>query len=257
MDAFLGLMVIAFGIYFVTSSLNQAKHRYIKQQAVLSNRIKVLEDEITECLSRQNFSKTQHIMGKNKETGLAFDEVNKKICLLFASRACVISSQIFSYKDVLSVEIVEDGETITSTVRSSQIGGALIGGIALGGIGAVIGGLSGKTKTSGAVRKIILRLVVNNTGNPLHEVSFLNLETGIKKIDARYQEAMQLARHWHSLIEVLIKRADMEDKENVANNVVQVSQNSIADEIKKLAELREAGILSDIEFQQQKEKLLG
>lgn len=250
-------ILLSIGAFFGIFAAIKEKKQQAQSREVSSNRAKVLEDEITECLSRQNFSKTQHIMGKNKETGLAFDEVNKKICLLFASRACVISSRIFSYKDVLSVEIVEDGETVTSTVRSSQIGGALIGGIALGGIGAVIGGLSGKTKTTGTVRKIILRLVVNNTNNPLHEVSFLNSETGIKQTDSRYQDAMQKARHWNGLIEVLIKRADMEDKENSANNVVQISQSSIADEIKKLAELCDSGILSEVEFQQQKEKLLG
>ncbi len=67
---------------------------------------------------------------------------------------------------------------------------------------------------------------------------------------------MQSARHWYGIIEVLIKQAE-EDKKNAVNNVVQISQSSITDEIKKLAELRDIGILSDVEFQQQKEKLLG
>lgn len=250
-------ILLSIGAFFGVLTAIKENIQQTKQRQILSNKLITLENEIKECLSRQNFSKTQHIMGKNKETGLAFDEVNKKICLLFANHACVISSKIFSYKDVLSVEIVEDGEIVTSTVRSSQIGGALIGGIALGGLGAVIGGLSGKTKTTGTVRKIILRLVVNDTNNPLHEISFLDSQTEVSKKSPRYENAIKNARHWNSLIEVLIKRADMEDKENAANNVVQISQSSIADEIKKLAELRDAGILSDVEFQQQKKKLLG
>ena len=207
-------------------------------------------------LLHDSFPSTQHTNGIAYETGLAINEKNKMICLI-DNRNETASSRVFSYKDLLSAEIFEDNETVTSTVRSSQIGGALIGGIALGGIGAVIGGLSGKTKTSGKVQKIVLRLVVNDTKNPLHEIYFLNWESGIDKKTDFYKEAMQKARHWHSLIEVLIKRADMEDKENAANNVVQISQSSIADEIKKLAELRDAGILSDVEFQQQKKKLLG
>ena len=198
----------------------------------------------------------QQMIGCDGDSSIAIS-VSRKEVLLVTKQNGTISQQIINYKDILSVELFEDGETITSTVRSSQIGGMLIGGIALGGLGAVIGGLSGKTKTSGTVRKIILRLVINDTNNPLHEVHFLNSETEITKKDSRYQEVMQKARHWNSLIEVLIKRADMEDKENAANNVVQISQSSIADEIKKLAELRNAGILNDAEFQQQKEKLLG
>lgn len=215
-----------------------------------------LEKDYLDYLLHIDFLMTQYVILNNDKNGLAVDENSKEICL-FENNDNDISSRVLSYKDLLSVELVEDGETITSTARTSQIGGALIGGIALGGIGAVIGGLSGKTKTSGTVRKITLRLVVNNTKNPLHEISFLNLETGIKKTDSRYKDAMQKASHWNGLIEVLIKRADTEDKENAVNNVIQVSQSSIADEIKKLAELRDAGILNDAEFQQQKEKLLG
>jgi hypothetical protein len=211
---------------------------------------------IKEYLSKiENFSTTQKFIGVKNRFGFAVDEERKKICLI--DGMCKdIEPKIISYHDLLSVELLEDSETITKTERSSQIGGALIGGLALGGIGAVIGGLSGRTETTGKVGKIILRLIVNDMAKPIHEVYFLNLENGIGKKSSRYQDAIQKARHWHSLMEIVIKRADMEDKENAVNNIVKTSQNSVADEIKKLAELRDTGILSDTEFQQQKEKLL-
>lgn len=188
-------------------------------------------------------------MGVKKRIGLVIDEKRKKICLIDGISKDVEPKIIF-YQDLLAVELLEDGETITKTVRSSQIGGVLIGGLALGGIGAVIGGLSGQTETTGKVGKIILRLIVNDMAKPIHEIYFLNLENGIGKKSIRYQDAIKKARHWHGLMEIVIKRADME-------NIVQTSQNSVADEIKKLAELRDTGILSEIEFQQQKEKILG
>lgn len=97
-------------------------------------------------------------------------------------------------------------------------------------------------------------MIIKDTSAPLHDVTFLNVKT--EKTHNRYKKAMQSARHWYGIIEVLIKQAE-EDKKNAVNNVVQISQSSITDEIKKLAELRDIGILSDVEFQQQKEKLLG
>jgi len=45
-----------------------------------------------------------------------------------------LTTRIISYRDLLSSEIFEDGTTITKTVRSGQVGGALIGAIALGAV---------------------------------------------------------------------------------------------------------------------------
>ena len=70
-----------------------------------------------------------------------------------------------------------------------------------------------------------------------------------------HSHASQQARYWHGLIEVLIKRADMEDKAKAIE--APSSTHSLADELKKLADLRQAGILSDDEFQTQKTRLLG
>lgn len=206
-------------------------------------------------LSRvDNFNTTQKIMGADGNTGMAIDEQSKKVCLI-SSRQKSVSLRVVSYKDLLSSELFEDGATVTKTVRSSQIGGALIGGLALGGVGAIIGGLSGKTQTSGKVKKIDLRLTINDTKSPLHDVCFLNLET--KKDSSLYRQVIQQARHWHGLVEVLIKRADIEDKGNITSGITQIHPRSIADEIKKLADLRDSGVLSIDEFQQQKVKLLG
>ena len=212
-------------------------------------------DEKVLALNVENFRATQQIISADRNVGLALDENGKKVCLV-DNHSSTESCRVLLCKDLLSSEIFQDGETITSSVRSSDIGSALVGGFLFGGAGAVVGGLSGKTKSSNTeiVHKISLRLIVNDTKNPLFEIDFLNTQTNKK--DLRYQDAMQKARHWHGLIEVLIKRADVEDKENTINNVAQGSQGSTADEIKKLAELRDAGVLSDAEFQQQKERLL-
>lgn len=202
----------------------------------------------------EDFSATQKVMGLGGSTGLAIDEQRKKVCLIDLSQQS--ASRVFSYKDMLSSEIFEDGTMITKTVRSSQIGGILVGALALGGVGAVIGGLSGKTQTSsGNVKNVDLRLTVNDTQNPLHDIKFLYGET--KKDSFAYRHAMQLARHWHGLVEVLIRRADMEDKTNASNSVPQIKSYSVADEIRKLAELRDTGVLSSEEFQEQKARLLG
>jgi hypothetical protein len=209
-------------------------------------------------LNANGFSLTHKIVSLDGNFGLAFDDDSKKVCLVENQNDNPFI-RVISYRDLISSEIFQDGEMITSSVRSSNVGGALLGGLVFGNAGAIIGGISGKTKSSNAefIKKISLRLVVNDINKPRFEIDFLNVKNGLQKKDSIYKDAIQKVEHWHSLIEILIKRADMEDKENEKNNVVQNSSNLLADELKKLAELRDTGVLSDAEFQKQKEKLLG
>jgi len=207
--------------------------------------------------SLPDFNPTQQVMGCDGNSGLAVDEPRKKICLI-TNNGTSVSQRIIYYKDIFSVELFEDGTSITKTVRSSQIGGAVVGGLLLGGVGALVGGLSGKTETSGKVKRIDLRLIVNDTNAPLHDVAFMNVEG--KKDGIIYTQAIQVARRWHGIVEVLIKRADSEEKslQNSERQIQPALPNaSVADEIKKLAELHHSGVLTSDEFQQQKSRLLG
>jgi hypothetical protein len=207
--------------------------------------------------SLPNFNPTQQIMGCDGNSGLAVDEPRKKICLI-TNNGVSVSQRVIDYKDILSVELFEDGTSVTKTVRSSQIGGAVVGGLLLGGVGALVGGLSGKTETSGKIKRIDLRLIVNDTNAPLHDVAFMNVEG--KKDGIIYTQAIQVARRWHGIVEVLIKRADSEERSlQISERQTQpaLPNASVADEIKKLADLHHSGVLTLDEFQQQKTRLLG
>jgi hypothetical protein len=226
----------------------------IIQIVIVSNKKKAMEKEL-EALP--DFSPTQKIMGNNGDTGLAVDEERKKICLV-KNEVGGINLKTISYRDVLSSEIFVDGETVTRTARGSQIGGALLGGLALGGVGAIIGGLSGKTRSSEKVKRIDLRITVNDTKSPLHDINFMDTEG--KTDGIVYKMAMDQARHWHGLIAVLIKYADSQDvsenKPALSESADISSNRSIADELSKLSDLRDKGLLTDAEFIAQKQKLL-
>ncbi|MEX0828498.1 MAG: SHOCT domain-containing protein [Haliea sp.] len=226
----------------------------IAQIVAVSNKKKAMEEKLK---SLPEFSPTQRIMGNNGDTGLAIDEERKKVVLIKNGVAGVDLKPI-TYKDVLSSEIFVDGETITKTARGSQLGGALIGGLALGGVGAIIGGLSGKKRSSEKVKRVDLRIAVNDIKSPLHDINFMDIEG--KKDGIIYKSAMDQARHWHGLIAVLIKMADNEDarKEGFqsSSEAKGGSTASLADELSKLSDLRDKGILSEEEFSIQKQKLL-
>ncbi len=206
-----------------------------------------------------DFAISNKITGQNGDTALAIDNKKYKVCLLVGKHPNV-KSKIFNYNDILECEILEDGESITKTARGSQLGGMLIGGLALGGIGAIIGGLSGSKTNIDKVKSIDLKIVVNDVNEPMFILNFLNVKNtldpndGYKNNHPTYTNAIKSARYWHSLLKVLIKKADEEDekKENI-----QSTQNlSIADELKKLKLLLDDEILTKEEFEEQKAKLL-
>ena len=114
-----------------------------------------------ELVAIDNFNPTHKIIGTDGTTGLAIDVDRKEICLIKNSLGKT-TSDIKSYRDIISAELFEDGNTVTRSSRSSQIGGMAIGGLALGGLGAIIGGLSGKKKTTNKVNRIDLIITINS-----------------------------------------------------------------------------------------------
>jgi hypothetical protein len=207
--------------------------------------------------SLDDFTITKKVIGKDKKTGLAIDLDRNKICLI-SDISAQASLKVILYKDIFACELYENGNTITETSRANQLGGVLVGGILLGGAGAIIGGLSGKTKTTGTVETVELRLIINDAEKPVHDISFLSSELDKGGIIEKglYKNIMREARYWHGLITVLIKRADIEDNARVPQITSNNQGYSVADEIKKLAKLRDSDLLSAAEFQKQKSKLL-
>lgn len=146
----------------------------------------------------------------------------------------------------------------------SQLAGAAVGGAIGGGVGALMGGLSGKRASSEKVQRIVLRLRVNDVKSPLHEVELLDRPTSWTKDVAR--KSADLARHWAAVFEVVIVQADREANaqgsgpesafEALASTPASSWSPSVADELRKLAELRDEGSLTQEEFQELKRRLL-
>ena len=149
--------------------------------------------------SLPEFTATQDCISAELTSAVAIDEGRRKVCLYTNSRALVVP-----YRDVLEVELFEDGASITRTSRKSQIGGALVGGVLFGGMGAVVGGLTGKRETSArSLTRIDLRITINSTSSPTHEFIFLNLPKPSPDVAAK---AGALARHWQGVFRAVIEQ---------------------------------------------------
>jgi len=172
---------------------------------IQKNMKKNLDDRVEsgiDCL--RGFSADRKIMYGNM--GIAIDEGRKKICFIDDTTD---RFDVYSYKDILSSEIIEDDTSVSSTSRSSQVGRAILGGALFGGIGAALGAMTGNKVVSDKVRSIDLKIIINDTRKPLFKINYLNVE--IPKNSRGYRLIRQNADELHALISVLIRQADQDD----------------------------------------------
>jgi len=220
------------------------------------NHIRLLKEQkklISKHLSNiPQFTVSKEYINDNGNSGIAIDDNRKKVCFITNINKTIIS-KVVEYKDVLSSEIIEDGQNIIKTSRGGQLGGAILGGVLAGGVGAVIGGLSSSHTSSTKVYNLALQIVIKDTKKPNYVINFINFE--IEKSNPHYKTMIEQARYWHSIMSVIINQAETEEK--VSERIItKIPSISIADEIEKLAGLLKAGLITDEEFNKQKVKLL-
>lgn len=201
-------------------------------------------------LNISNFTPTYEYMSENGTTGIAIDEKRKQICLVKNNE----DKKIIPYRDLLSVEILQDGTSVTRTSRTSQAASALIGGLLLGGVGAVVGALTGSSVSRTKISRVDMKLTINDTREPIFMINFQN--TKGKQGGIIHSATMKKANEWAGRLAVVIKIADMDDLGSGEAQEKIEEKFSIASELEKLHQLKIQGVLSEVEFVQQKKKLL-
>lgn len=234
----------------------------ISDSEKVSNIIKDLDSvELSDPL----FDPSQSISSPDKTHRMEIDEENKKVAIWTYGTPSI--AKIYTYKDILAVEILEDGVTVNETSRTSQLGGALIGGVLAGGVGAVIGGLSGKSSSSSEITSVDMKIIFNDTKNPYYIINLIskkhdNYDSPIKKGSSVHKSLMEKVHHWHGILGYAIQKSDEHSfnmKETIDLNKIKntnTQKNSIVTQLKELNELRKDGILTEEEFEQQKIKIL-
>jgi hypothetical protein len=216
----------------------------------------------------KDFKVSDYHISKDKKSLIAVDESSQKVCFIDNNHG--VAKRVYSYKDLITSEIAEDGEAVTTTSRTSQLGGIILGGMVAGGAGAAVGALSANKSTKSEIQAITLQITVNDTRNPVYYIKFLYVVEAIRKNNPEYQYAIKQVNHWHGLISVLIRRADADTQETkqqelvsaVASNTsreeppASIASTSVADELVKLADLLKQGLITSEEFSEMKKKLI-
>lgn len=173
-----------------------------------------------------------------------FDDNQKKWVILTGIFGKRNKSTVYNYSDIVDFELLEDGESISS----GGLGRALVGGALFGGAGAIVGGVTGKKKTTGICSSLKLKITLKNINNPVVYINFI--ETDMKKDGSIYKNAYKMAHECLSVLEVICNQ-----QQPVASAPIPQS-SSAADEILKYKNLLDMGAITQAEFDEKKSKLL-
>lgn len=233
-----------------------------KELGLLSGKVKISDGAIcTNCLSSAGISMLSNNMTYNQQSINELISTRKKIVENFSSTKSVdtyiqvdennksfkIGKDIFSYENLLSFELLEDGQSITK----GGLGRAVAGGLLFGGVGAIVGGVTGGKKSKGICNSMKLRISLKNAHTDVVYINFILTET--KTNGFIYKAAQDSAQKCITALETI---SDI--NQSALNQPVYAPQSvSSADEIVKFKNLLDQGIITQEEFDAKKKELLG
>ena len=165
----------------------------------------VHKNTYNEKLQKENFIIKDSIFNEFSTRGLAIDEQEERLAILRSE-----DIEILSYRDILGVEILIDGEVVSRTSRSSQVSRAIIGGLLFGGLGFLAGALCGKEVLKDNVKQIYLKLYLNSRINTIFELDLLGIETTPNT--PYFKKVMKKTKLWENYLIKMIKKADFKDE---------------------------------------------
>jgi len=220
-----------------------------------------LEKEIKRQVSLMNkdFTVSQQFFSSDKETYIALDEINKKICIVYNQSENTFplkkgnvydyKSELFAFSDILQSSILHDEFSVTTVSRVKLDTRYFTESLEFR---RLINAITSPTTTVEHVKKVQLQVVVNNMSKAYHRITFEIFPKGVAKTEVAYTAVEKEVSHWHSLLSYLIKQADEQQKPSNAS-----PNSSVADELIKLSSLLRNNIITEEEFNNQKKKLLG
>lgn len=220
----------------------------------------------------EEFTVSAKVVGVNNRYQFIVDDVDKNIIYMESTW----KKKIVPFDKIMSVEMVEDNTMVSSKSLGRTIGGALIGDLVAGGAGMIVGGLSGNSKQKKKVSKVEVIIKMRDFNDtalsiPCFEVGreTNNTKKEIKPDDSvygpMYKKGLDDAIKITQLVSIIIDQMDKAPAQPAAATPAQNpsataetsnSSSSIADEIKKLADMKAQGLITDEEFVALKSKII-
>jgi hypothetical protein len=173
-------------------------------QETLKGRLTTMADQNLERMQRAfqslpNFTPTHSVVA----FGAAVVLDAQRRLVGWPSEANIDVACVYPFADVLHVQLIQDGVTVSRVSRGGQLAGAAIGAALAGPVGAIIGGTTAATTTSTENARLQLHITVKDLDRPLHRLHFPTGEA--------FASELERAREIMALFEVVIRDAEESD----------------------------------------------
>lgn len=152
--------------------------------------------------------------------------------------------ELFSYRQIISFELIENGENIAS----GGVGRALVGGLLFGDVGAVVG-----ANTRGYTQECVemkVKITVKDYRSPAFYIPLIAQKTSKKSW--KYKERQKMAHDIISKLQIIASsQKQSEQRVNVEGKIDKFQ------EIREYKALLDEGLISQAEFNKKKKELLG
>lgn len=206
-------------------------------------------DKVDEVLnSMNNFKPNRKVIDENGKFIFAADDAAEKFVYITKT-----FTHRFDYKDIISVEIIEDGQVTSKKSISRTIGGAIVGGVLAGGFGSVVGGLSGGSKQVTKVSSIVVKILLRDQFTESFTITCYGENLiNLKDVKAARIQANQIK----DIVSIIIDKIERKEHSNYYIEEKPVQKHNLYDDLIRLNDLLEKGIITEYEFLVQKDKLL-
>lgn len=201
---------------------------------------------INQQIASSGFNATYRVDGANHFYTLCIDQPGRKVLVTTPVR-----SYALDFAEIMSVNVVIDGDVVASRSLGKVVGAALVGG--------VVGAVAVDSKIKKKVNDIHVDINTRNFSYPCITLNVVNTQTEF--VDQYVNEANRVANYLKVIIDE--NERNYQAPSAASTNLsaqsaaeTTTSQMSVADELRKLADLHTQGILTDAEFQDQKQQLL-
>lgn len=197
-----------------------------------------------------SFHVTQHVSYK-KHT-ICVDQ-NKKLWY-YATNSKLVNPPIFKFNELADFELIEDGGTIIKS--KGGVGRAVAGGLLFGGVGAIVGSTTSKKESNSLVHDLKITIYIGNRYHNKIVIPFISYlgKGGYKKEDYIYKQSKKASTQFISLLNLIQSQGQVQP---VYMSQAPMANNSSIDELKKLKELLDSGIITQSDFEAKKKQLLG
>ena len=176
---------------------------------------------------------------------MAINKEKKELYFLFNDEL----DKLIKYESIIECKIIEN----SNVVNSGGIGRAIVGGLIAGDSGAIVGANTRKSKN--IVSSLSIRIVTKEIDEPLYTLELLDyqIDTNKQLYANFYKQAMEFANNVYATIQAIIN-------DNNNTNLIETKQElnftNGLEQLEKLAELKDKGIITQKEFEESKKKIL-